>query len=94
MKKLSLVIIALLLINQLAFSETISVVGEIFQTLDSHSALASVEGGNIVYIQTTIYSETILYDGKKLNFKGQVLGTYQYESKDKRIRTVPVVQIE
>jgi len=94
MKKISLVLIVLFLISQLAFSERICVVGEIFQTLDSHSALASVEGGNIVYIQTKENSETILYDGKKLNFTGQVLGTYQYESKDKRIRTVPVVEIK
>ncbi len=94
MKKILLAVIALLLISQLAFSETIRVVGEIFQTLDEHNALAVVEDLNIVYIQTTVSSETILYDGKKLNFTGKILGTYRYEDAQKRIRTVPVVEIE
>lgn len=94
MKKLLLALIALFLISQLAFSESIRVVGHIFQTLDNHSALAMVEDLNVVYIKTTELSETILYDGKKLNFKGQVLGTYRYEDSEKRIRTVPVVEIE
>jgi hypothetical protein len=94
MKKILLVLIAVFLISQLAFSESIRVVGHIFQTIDSHSALAMVEDLNIVYIKTIETSETILYDGKKLNFTGKVLGTYRYEDVEKRIRTVPIVEIE
>ncbi|GEM_PF-5475723 len=94
MKKLLLVLIALFLISQLAFSESIRVVGHIFQTLDEHNALAIVEDLNVVYVKTSELSETILYDGKKLNFKGEVLGTYRYENTEKRMKTVPVVEME
>ncbi|MGE4385252.1 MAG: hypothetical protein AB7E39_05260 [Endomicrobiaceae bacterium] len=94
MKKLSLILIALFLITQVAFSESIRVVGHIFQTLDEHNALVMLEDWNVVYVKTLENSETILYDGKKLNFTGKILGTYQYEDTQKIIRTVPVVEIE
>jgi len=94
MKKIGLALIALFLISQLAFSESIRVVGRIFQTLDEHNALVMLEDWNVVYVQTPENSETILYDGKKLNFTGEVLGTYRYENKDKIMKTVPVVEIK
>lgn len=60
---------------------------EIFQTLSKYEALACTSDWKVVKVIT---SEDVYYDGKSLSGTYVLVDTYTYETKDERIKTVPV----
>ena len=60
----------------------------IFQTYEGNrAALALTKNYDVVKIETVF---DVYYDGKQINGNFTLIGTYSYETKDERMRTVPV----
>ena len=62
---------------------------EIFQTLSRTEALAHTTGWDFKVVKV-VTSEDTYYDGKSLSGTFVLVDTYTYETKDERIKTVPV----
>ena len=62
----------------------------VFQTLSSYEALAYDIDYNVVKLVT--YKDMI-YDGKVFTGEYVLTGTYRYETKDERVKTVPVYML-
>ncbi len=68
---------------------------QVFQTIEPDQALATTADGELVVLVTNFDGKTY-YDKQKVKVPrcARQIGTYQYEAKDERIKTVPVVVIE
>ncbi len=62
---------------------------EIFQTLSKYEALAHTNDYDYKVVKV-VTSEETYYDGKSLSGTFVLVDTYTYETKDERIKTVPV----
>lgn len=60
---------------------------EIFQTLGSGAGLAMTPSYDVIKV---VSNNEVYYDGKKLSGTYVLIDTYRYETKDGRIKTVPV----
>lgn len=65
---------------------------EIFQTLSKTSALAHTSLWSDYKIVKIVTTKDVYYDGKQISGLFVRVDTYTYETKDGRIKTVPVYQ--
>ena len=65
---------------------------EIFQTLSKTSALAHTSLWSDYKVVKIVTTKDVYYDGKQISGLFVLVDTYTYETKDGRIKTVPVYQ--
>ena len=63
---------------------------KVFQTLSRSEALCTQEGSNSIDVYKIVTETNILYDGQIIGGTWVLVDTYTYETKDERIKTVPV----
>ena len=63
---------------------------KVFQTLSRNEALCTQEGSNSIDVYKIVTETNILYDGQIIGGTWVLVDTYTYETKDERIKTVPV----
>ncbi|MGN1232904.1 MAG: hypothetical protein ACI4UJ_05590 [Candidatus Cryptobacteroides sp.] len=64
---------------------------KVFQTLSRSEALCTQEGSHSIDVYKIVTETNILYDGQIIGGTWVLVDTYTYETKDNRIKTVPVL---